>query len=420
MSNNNGNSKQSIVQDFWSLIEYSFDDIRSVDVKSISNSFVVEEGINIFLAPAGQGKTLLLYTLLIDYLRKGRTCIYIDFDNPVDLPKDRGLVDVIDDEGLETNLFYLNTNHYLRWIEKWKGKKKYSEFLKQIFKDVPEGAIVFVDSVQNFIDVNDQNQTTMFMKMLRHLTNLKKATVFAIHHLARSTNKSKGHTQIEDMADSVYFIKSHKNNNLVEAWSLTVSKQRYRTSSELTIKLLDNFRFEVSDVAILDDTTLAVLRFAVSYIRKNEGTIKQSDLRKAVKDKFSSLGDRKIFYILKDFADKGLFVERTGIKNTKHYEVNEESPYLALLFENELSEVKKKLLDTLKEIDEFTEEIEIKDDAGSIRIFKTPQAIRNYIWKLKDEEVKEILDKLKNNVSNSNIEFDNDLENLIDEEGIDF
>jgi len=398
MSVNNVNSGLSNNQVIFDLIDYSFNDIRNVDVKTISNSFIVEEGVNIFLAPAGQGKTLLLYTLLIGYLRNGKTCVYVDFDNPVDLPKDRGLVDVIDNEELEANLYYLNTNHYLRWIEKWKGKKKYTEFLKQVFKDIPNGSIVFIDSIQNFIDVNDQAQTTMFMKMLRHLTNLKKATVFAIHHLAKSTGKSKGHTQIEDMADSVYFVKSHKKNNLIEAWSLTVSKQRYRTSSELTIKLLDNFNFEVSDIAILDDATLALLRFAVSYIRKNTGQVKQSDLRKAIKERFVSLGDRKIFYILKDFVDRGLFVEITGVRNSKYYEVNEDSHYISLLFDNELSKTKREVLSIVKELESIginlNEDIEVKDSSGAIKVYKTLESIRRDIYRMNDEIASEILGKL--------------------------
>lgn len=400
LSVNNINSGLSNNQvNIFDLIEYSFNDIENVEVKNISNSFIVEEGVNIFLAPAGQGKTLLLYTLLVSYLRKSNICVYIDFDNPVDLPKDRGLVDVIKNEGLQEKLYYINTNHYLRWVERYTGKKKYTEFLRQIFRDIPENSIVFIDSIQNFIDVNDQSQTTMFMKMLRHLTNLKKTTVFAIHHLAKSTGKSKGHTQIEDMADNVYFVKSHKKNNLVEAWSLTVSKQRYRTSSELTVKLLDNFNFEVSDVAILDDTTLAVLRFAVSYIRKETGQVRQSDLRKSIKEKFSSLGDRKIFYILKDFVDRGLFIEKTGVKNAKYYEVNEDSHYISLLFNNELSETKKEILDIITELEDMDidleEDIEVKDTSGAIKVYKKLETIKKDIYRMNDEIAKEVLEKLK-------------------------
>jgi archaellum biogenesis ATPase FlaH len=413
MSKNNGSAEKTKNQDLtvFELIEYSFSDIEDVEVKPVSNSFIVEEGINIFLAPAGQGKTLLLYTLLLNYLRNSKVCVYVDFDNPVDLPKDRGLVDVIKSEGLQGSLYYINTNHYLRWIEKYNGKKKYIVFLKQVFSDIPEGSVVFIDSIQNFIDVNDQNQTTSFMKTLRHLTNLKKATVFAIHHLARSTGKSKGHTQIEDMADSVYHIKAHKNNALVEAWSLTASKQRYRTSPELTIRLLDNFKFEVSDVAILDDTTLAVLRFAVSYIRKNEGKVRQSELIDETKKKFVSVGERKIFYIFKDFVDRGLFKETTGVKNAKYYEVNEDSSYLKILFEKDLSDTKKELLEELKTIKELPEEIELKRSDGAVLMFPTPEAVRKAIFKLSDDEVKFILDKLRTANSKEGIEgFDELLE----------
>jgi KaiC/GvpD/RAD55 family RecA-like ATPase len=413
MSNNNGNSNQSIVQDFWSLIEYSFDDIKNVETKNIRWGFFVEQGINIFVAKAGEGKTLLLYSLAVQFLKDGKKVYYLDLDNPVDLPKDRGFPDAVEKLRVEDNhLVYLNTNHYLRWLEA-RGKGTIGKFLKEFLEAVDEGGIVFLDSVQNFIDTNDQKQTTAFMNMLRKYSNLKGLTFAGIHHIARTTGTTKGHTQIEDMADSVYMVKAHKKNSLVEAWSLSVSKQRYRTSSELTIKLLDDFDFEVSDVAILDDTTLAVLRFAVSVIRKSEGQVKQSDLRSAIKDKFTSLGDRKIFYILKDFVDRGLFIEATGVKNTKYYEVNEDSPYLSILFENDLSEVKKELLDTLKELKELPE-IEIKDDTGSILVFKTTEAIKKHIWKMKDEEAKEILNKLKGNAIDN--ELDSDLEALLDKE----
>jgi len=417
MSNNNGKQNKSFSQlvrgneettkseTIFDLVEYSFSDIEDVEVKTISSGFIVEEGINIFLAPAGSGKTLLLYTLLVNYLRKGLTCVYIDFDNPVDLPKDRGLVDVIKNEGLQDTLYYINTNHYLRWVEKTKGKKKYTEFLKQIFRDIPEGSVVFIDSIQNFVDVNDQNQTTMFMKFLRHLTNLKKATVFAIHHIAKSTGRAKGHTQIEDMADSVYMVKAHKKNSLVESWSLSVSKQRYRTNTELTIKLLDDFDFEVSDVAILDNTTLAILRYAVSLIRKSEGQMKQGDLRLAIKKKFESVGNNRIHSILKEFTDKGLFVEITGVKNAKYYEVNEDSPYIKLLFENDLPEVKKELLNTLKEIDELAGDIEIKDKSGTVKIYKTKEAIKRDIYRMTDEQAKELLKQIESQAEEGVVEF---------------
>jgi len=409
MSNNNGNSNL----DFWQIVSYSISDISEVGTKPIRWGFFIEKGINIFVAKAGEGKTLLLYSLAVQFLKDGKKVYYLDLDNPVDLPKDRGFPDVVGKLQVENNLVYLNTNHYLRWLET-RRRGTIGKFLKEFLEAVDEGGIIFLDSIQNFIDTNDQSQATALMNMLRKYSNQKGLTFASIHHIAKSTGKAKGHTQIEDMADSVYMVKAHKKNSLVESWSLTVSKQRYRTSTELTIKLLDDFDLEVSDVAILDDTTLAILRYAISLIRKSEGQIKQGDLRSAIKEKFESVGNNKIHSILKDFTGKGLFLERTGVHNAKYYEINENSPYLKLLFENDLSEVKKELLNTVRELEELPEEIEIKDDTGSIRIFKTPEAIKNSIWKMKDEEARQILNRLKGDTVDS--ELDDDLEALLDNE----
>jgi len=405
MSNNNGNSNQSTLQDFLSLIEYSFDDIKNVETKTVRWGFFVEQGINIFVAKAGEGKTLLLYTLAVQYLKEGRKVYYVDFDNPVDLPRDRNFPDVIEKLGAENLLVYINTNHYLRYVEK-KRKANVGKFLKDLLDAVDDDCVVFLDSIQNFIDTNDQKQTTAFMNMLRKYSNLKRLTFASIHHIARTTGKAKGHTQIEDMADSVYVVKAHKKNSIVESWSLIISKQRYRTNTELTVKLLDDFDFDVSDVAVLDETTLAILRFAVSYIRKSEnGYVRQSDLRKVIKDKFNTVGNNRIFSIIKEFLDKGLFIEKTGIKNTKYYEVNEESSYLPLLFDNNLSECKKELLEILKEIDDEELNLEVKDERDTIIVYKDKRTIKLNIYKMSDFVASQILEKLRNAYETETIDF---------------
>ena len=414
MDNNNGNSNQSIVQDFWSLIEYSFDDIKNVETKNIRWGFFVEQGVNIFVAKAGEGKTLLLYTIALQYLREGKKVYYVDFDNPVDLPKDRDFPDIVEKLGVEDLLVYINTNHYLRYLEK-RNKGSVGRFLKELFEAVDNNSAIFLDSIQNFIDTNDQKQTTAFMNMLRKYSNLKGLTFAGIHHIARTTGKTKGHTQIEDMADSVYMVKAFKDGALIEKWGLSVAKQRYRTSSELTIILKDDFEMEIDDVAILDETILTILRVAVSVIRKSDKDLIQKELKEKIKEKLPSVGITKIDNVIKEYTQKGLFKTiRGGATNKLIYKINEESPYLSLLFDNDLSEIKKELLNILKELEELPEEIEIKDDTGSIRIFKTPEAIKNHIWKMKDEEAKLILDKLKSNTVDD--ELDDDLEALLDNE----
>ena len=399
MDNNNGNSNQSTIQDFWSLIEYSFDDIKNVETKNIRWGFFVEQGINIFVAKAGEGKTLLLYTLAIQYLKESKKVYYVDFDNPVDLPKDRNLPEVIEKLGVEDLLVYINTNHYLRYLEK-RNKGSVGKFLKELFEAVDNNSVIFLDSIQNFIDTNDQKQTTAFMNMLRKYSNLKGLTFAGIHHIARTTGKTKGHTQIEDMADSVYMVKAFKDMSLIEKWGLSVAKQRYRTSPELTIILKDDFEIEIDDVAILDESVLAILRIAVSVIRKSAKDLIQKELKDKIKEKLPSEGINKIDNILKEYTQKGLFrTIRGGATNKIIYRINEESPYLSLLFDNDLSEVKKELLNTLNEIDDLEEDIEITDNTGSIIVFRTKEAIKSVIWRLTDEQANEILIKISNQIN---------------------
>ncbi len=399
MDNNNGNSNQSTIQDFWSLIEYSFDDIKNVETKNIRWGFFVEQGINIFVAKAGEGKTLLLYTLAIQYLKESKKVYYVDFDNPVDLPKDRNLPEVIEKLGVEDLLVYINTNHYLRYLEK-RNKGSVGKFLKELFEAVDNNSVIFLDSIQNFIDTNDQKQTTAFMNMLRKYSNLKGLTFAGIHHIARTTGKTKGHTQIEDMADSVYMVKAFKDMSLIEKWGLSVAKQRYRTSPELTIILKDDFEIEIDDVAILDESVLAILRIAVSVIRKSDKDLIQKELKDKIKEKLPSEGINKIDNILKEYTQKGLFrTIRGGATNKIIYRINEESPYLSLLFDNDLSEVKKELLNTLNEIDDLEEDIEITDNTGSIIVFRTKEAIKSVIWRLTDEQANEILIKISNQIN---------------------
>jgi hypothetical protein len=280
----------------------------------------------------------------------------------------------------------------LKWLSKRNGNKNYLRFLKQIFEDTPEGSVIFIDSIQNFVDVNDQNQTTLFMKTLRHYVNLKKFTIFAIHHLAKTTGKSKGHTQIEDMADSVYYVQPIKDNSLVKGWTLTVSKQRYKTDTELTIKFLKDFSFDISNVAI-DKSVFSILSYITYLILKSKENLTQSALIKKVKEKFN-VGNNKLYNILKEYKEKGLFIEKTGLYNTKYYDINFDSPFFSVVAN--LSEVQRALIEKLNEIDEdeLPRVIEVRDSSRGILEYKTKTSIKRDIMNISDKEAKLIMNQI--------------------------
>lgn len=381
------------------IVKFSLDDLK-VEPKNIIHGFIVEGGINIFIAPAGSGKTMLLYSIMIDFLRQKRDCLYLDLDNPVDLPADRGIVDIIQEENLQNNFVYLNTTHYIRYLDAKKGSKgSYWFFLKDILDDLPSGSTLFIDSIQNFVDVNDQNQVTAFMRLLRQASNNKNLTILCLHHLSKNSGKAKGHTQIEDMADSVYFVNANRDDNLIVSWTLKVSKQRYRTLSELTIKFNnEDFTMSVSDVAIRDSSILVILRVAVKLL-KDKGAMKQSDLINEIKAKLPNIGEKKIYYVIKEYTEKKLFVKDVGFKNTYTYSINPESKYLIVLFNTELSQIKRNLLDTLNSLalnnQNLPNEIRVVRNDSSISIYRTIESIKRNLFKMTDDEAQFILNELQ-------------------------
>lgn len=399
MSNNNGNSNQSIIQDFWKTYNW-IEKLKTVSEPRIYNGWIVEGGQNVIFTEAGAGKSVLAFANVWDiYKKEGIPFIYVDIDNPIVLPKARGLLDYI--EG--TKNIYINQAHLEDIFNSELAKElrinRYKNIgirlLKFLDATIDYKAIVVIDSLQKFVDTNELSDVRPFFELLDKLTH--KFTFIIIHHTNKE-NRYKGLSFIRDTVDSMYYIKNTDKDErgYIKKHSIVVDKQRFLTETEIT------FRYDLFDieeiffgVSLIKEEEI-VLRTAVSIIRKSDMDLTQSELVKAIKDRVS-IGEKKIRNILKTFVEKGLFILQAGGLTNKHiYKVNEESPYLKLLFENDLSEVKKELLNTVRELDELPEEIEIRDNTGSILIFRTPEAVKRHIWKMKEDEAVELLDKLKN------------------------
>lgn len=413
-NNNNTNNKQNQYEnDFLRIVDYKFEDLLNVNPKSIRQGFIVENGINTYVAEAGAGKTLLLYSLVVYYLKKGKKIYYIDLDNPVDLPKDRGLPDKILELGKQDNIYYLNTNHYSKWYEV--NKKTKGVFLKELLDNAEEGSFIFIDSLQNFVDVNDNQKASAFMELIKKYVNLKNITVFIIHHIAKSTGKAKGHTQFLDMSDVVYYIKPIRDGSFITHWECDIAKQRYsRSNKKVFVKLIDDLEIEIEDAEI-DNTTKAILSYAIKLLRQQE--LKQSELREKIKEKFSRIGNNRILSILKEYVDKGLFVEKTGKHNTKYYSVNETSEILEQIIPLNLSEAKKelkRLIFRLKNQGVKIENIKINN-----AIYTNLDSILNALPSIQDDDAKNLIDTLSKYLSPSvgsfdGIDnFDDDLENKL-------
>ena len=371
---------------------YSFEGLANVETKEPLLRHLIPQGINIYVAQGGSGKTFLAYHILVEMLRRGAGCVCIDFDNPKDLPKSRGLLEVVEREGLKDNFVYLNVESYTRWREERK-KGTYIEFLEYVFSLLPDGGeyFILIDSLQNFLpNVSDDTATFEFFKLLRKWSQGKNITFLILHHISKVARWTKGSTNIVNMSDVTYQLKSFKENGIIVSYTLAVEKARYLVPESLTIELKDDYQVEISEFAIDSETTKVVLRALVSYLRKNPRS-KQSQIFEGLKEKFSR---RQIEPVLKEYAEKGLFKTERGEKNAIFYEVNEESEYLHILFVKELPEVKKKLLcfvDSLMkdEISSFPDNISVNQF-----VFSTPEEVRKSVYRLTEREAEIVLSQL--------------------------
>jgi KaiC/GvpD/RAD55 family RecA-like ATPase len=384
------NVKNSSLATVFSSI-FSFEELESVETKELILSHIVPQGVNLYVAQGGSGKTYLAYHILIQFLKRGGGCVYIDFDNPVDLPKARGLLKVV--RGFKDNFVYFNFLSYQKWAEDRKDKS-YKKFLEWVFSRLPENNEYFVvlDSLQNFIpNVSDDSLTFAFFKLLREWSQKKNITFIVLHHISKVARWTKGSTNIVNMSDVAYQIKAEREGGLIVSYSLILEKARYLCPEELTISLKDNYEIEISEHAIADENVKIILRVVVSILRK-EGELNQSQLSKRMKEK--GFNEKKVIPVLKEYVDKGLFRARKGDKNATFYTVNEDSEYVSLLFNRELSEAKKTLLQFVEElmndeITEFPEEIFVNQFR-----FLSPIEVKKSIYRLTDEEAEAIYHQL--------------------------
>jgi len=392
---------------FWQDYDY-LEKLKSVPEPSIYNGWIVEGGKNIIYGSGGVGKSILAFSNALEILKNYEDFIvfYLDYDNPVSLPKSRGLLDYL--EKYRNRFFYINQVHLndilnsdiSKQLKLGKIRNKLKQILMFIYHTVPSNkkVLVVIDSLQRFVDINEQGElATAFEYMDR--TGF---TYIILHH-QNKLNQFKGLTYIRDSVDSFYEVRSVEKNNdgSISLHSIVADKRRFLTEQEISFKY--DF-LEIKDIlygATVEKEEAVILRTAISILRKSNELLNQTQLVNKIKEKLEGVGAKKIRAVLKKYKSKGLFIEKTGINNAKYYEVNENSHYIPLLFNNELSEVKKELFSFIQELEniefELTEgcPIEVRDKSGTIKVYPKLQAIKNDLFRIDDEVAELILKDLK-------------------------
>jgi len=401
-------SNNNSIQDFtfWQSYDY-LGKLKSVPEPSIYNGWIVEGGKNIIYGSGGVGKSILAFTNALEILKKHEDFIvfYLDYDNPISLPKARGLLDVL--EEYKGQFIYINQSHLndilnssiSSKLQLKKIRNKLKQILMFIYHTVSSDkkVLVIVDSLQRFVDINEQGEISTAFEYMD-----KTGFTYIILHHQNKLNQFKGLTYIRDSVDSFYEVKSieRNNNGSISLHSIVADKRRFLTEQEITFKY--DF-LEIKEIlygASIEKEEAVILRTAVSILRKESDLLNQSKLVNKVKEKLGNIGVKKIRFVIKSYIDKGLFIERTGVNNAKFYEVNENSHYLSILFDNNLSETKKEILSLIDELQkmhiDLDKTMEVKDKSGTFKTYKKLETIKKDIYRINEDMAKDILDKLNN------------------------
>lgn len=417
-----GDTKQDTSgKDIVKLFEgaFSHELFSSIPEPEIYAGWVVRGGVNIIYAMGGVGKTHLAIAMA-DYLsRQGLKAVYIDFDNPVSVVKARA---IYSDDGsglIQANPHFYYIHHsvnipYFRenfreFYERARGIE-IKAILNIIRSVLGDDVVCVIDSLQNFVDINELAQVSAFFRSLRE----HPFTYLIIHHMNKM-QIFKGLTYIRDISDSMYFVAGvERQDGLIISHTLRADKRRFLTEEEVYIKYSGIRVKEIVNVAVSNEEEAVICRTAISILR--DGPHKQSELVNKVHEKLSGrIGSKKIIKVLQDYAEKGLFAVGKSSHNALVYDVNWQSEYLSVLYE--LSPAKREALSLVAQLpNEFSSELRLEGSFG-LQIHRSKRTLLKSIYRMSEEDMEKVLSSLRQFIESEPVSPSEPEENT--EEGID-
>ncbi len=314
-ANNNIVEKDTVARRFG----FNLSKIKYIEENPIWFDFVIEGGLNILAGPPSSGKTLLMYYLVADLLKAGKSVVYIDLDNPLDVPKRRGLVDKVEnlieqDESIQENFVYLNISDYIQAVKENKVMNKML-FLRNVFaklEGLEKNTFVFVDSLQNFVKkTTDETEMGDFINYLKDIAT-KGVTIIVLHHFARIAGHIKGDSRVIDLPDSVYTVKKKNEEiNEIRSIELKAEKQKYQEMAKtVVVSFGEDFEFDIAtDISEKERQILVIMRNIFNRVTE----IQQKELKERIK-KAVRIGNNNLHIILQKFTQKGILNARTAGK----------------------------------------------------------------------------------------------------------
>lgn len=429
--NNTQNSKNS--QSFLDYVVNSKNDLKTEILQAKEPNYIADLPVilaevedmavlNMVMADSGAGKSLFSRSI-VEYILSNYEdviVIWIDLEYNASVSKERKI-----DYLLDFDNFYLITHKHISDLREIQRKyRTVAGICNEIIKEFRERfndkrIFVIIDSFEDYIE-----DTSNDIEVKRHLFNMlsfKGVSYLINHHISKDVMKSnslrfRGSMVIKAKLTSLlYILKKEKEDDFTILFELELLKIRtyYPPVAKLIVRV-DTESFELKTVDISSDTEeIKVLKSAYYLLRKNVEMNKTELIEtiskevKKHKDKVRHIIDKNI-----EMFDVKKSVRRTEIFSlTKNVDVLDK--YLSkLAIDNKIT---LKQVELLKELDNYDDntvvniELEVKDIG--ILLFTTIKSIKNYIYKLDDEEIDILLEKLREvNTVNTSVDDDDSID----------
>jgi archaellum biogenesis ATPase FlaH len=179
--------------------------------------FLAKGLITMIYADGGQGKSYLSLCLANTLLYKNTRVVYLDFDNPLSVLRERGADKLIEN------------NERLDYIQRSSLDISPLELLIKLsdaaISKIYNNCIFIIDSIRNFVDITNDGKVMQFMNMLMSIRDAG-GTIVLLHHANKDGRNYQGSNNIRNSVDCMYFLKKHHSNAGEINISLTAIKER--------------------------------------------------------------------------------------------------------------------------------------------------------------------------------------------------
>lgn len=204
------------------------------------DGFLPKHLITMIYADGGMGKSWAAMCLAKFAERAGMVVLYLDYDNPMSVLKERGV---------EQKLIQACPN--LRYVHRSKTPMLGLEMLSALEDQAVAGrfknTLIVLDSLRDFSDVNNDAKA---MQLGEKLKNLREAgaTIVVLHHSTKNGSNYQGSNNIRNSIDNMYLLTKIESQEGEIRWILTVKKERAAiVDTALSVKV-DNLSIMPIDI----------------------------------------------------------------------------------------------------------------------------------------------------------------------------